>query len=127
MSRVRPYQLLFDTRVHNVGREMIEDLIDGLIDIAYISQPVGEYYLRQAGLKPGDYVTVPIESWDQNMGKMDFLMTMGVRPGETDWKRTLNRFLKENKDEIAAILAKHHVPTLPLRSKRKKRAPASTP
>ncbi len=127
MSRVRPYKLLFDTRIHNVGQEMIEDLIDGLIDIAYISQPVGEYYLRKSGLKPGDYVVVPIESWDQNMGKMDFLMTMGVRPGETDWKHTLNRFLQENKDQIKAILARHHVPTRPLRPKRKKRTSASAP
>ena len=36
---------------------------------------------------------------------MDYYTTMGVRDGETDWKKKLNRFIKENQKEIDAILS----------------------
>ena len=37
---------------------------------------------------------------------------MGV---ETDWKKKLNRFIKENQKDIDAILAKHNIPILSLK------------
>ena len=117
MSRVRPYDLIFDTRKRSVGHEMIEDLKNGLTDIVYMAAPIAAYHAKQLGLP---LVMIPLESTNQGHGKLDFLMTMGVRAGENDWKRTLNRFLRAKKDEIAAIFKKHGVPTLPLRPKRKR-------
>ena len=52
---------------------------------------------------------------------MDFFSSMGVRDGETDWKKKLNRFIKDNQKQINAILVKHNIPILKLRpGKRKK-------
>ncbi|MBC6444552.1 MAG: quinoprotein dehydrogenase-associated putative ABC transporter substrate-binding protein [Alphaproteobacteria bacterium GM202ARS2] len=118
MSRVRPYNLIFDTRKQSIGRDMIKDLENGLTDIVYMAAPIAAYHAKQEGLK---LVTIPLETTDQGHGKLDFLMTMGVRAGENDWKRTLNRFLRAKKDDIQAILKKHGVPTLPLRPKRRGR------
>ena len=118
MSRVRPYNLIFDTRKESIGRDMIRDLKNGLTDIVYMAAPIAAFYGREQNVQ---LVMIPLESTDQGHGKLDFLMTMGVRPGENDWKRTLNRFLREKKDDIAAILQKHGVPTLPLRPKRSAR------
>ncbi|MBC6497456.1 MAG: quinoprotein dehydrogenase-associated putative ABC transporter substrate-binding protein [Alphaproteobacteria bacterium GM7ARS4] len=112
MSRVRPYNLFFDTRKESVGRDMVRDLKNGLTDIVYMSGPVAAYYAKQEAI---DVEMIPLESTDQGHGKMDFLMTMGVRAGENDWKRTLNVFLREKRDEIGMVLQKHGVPTLPLR------------
>ncbi len=118
ITRVRPYNLRVDTRFHSVGRQMMEDMQKGLTDIAYMSAPIAAYHARQLGM---DVEVIPLESTDQGYGRMDYLMTMGVRPGENDWKRTLNRFLREKEDEITAILKEHHFPTLPLRQTGTKR------
>ena len=37
MGRVRPYNLTFDPRKAVIGESMIEDLLDGLVDIVFMS------------------------------------------------------------------------------------------
>ena len=121
MSKVRPYNLTFDPRVAVIGETMVEDLIDGMVDIVYMSGPIASHYLAKNGLSKSDYVIIPLESTDQGWGKMDYYTTMGVRDGETDWKKKLNKFIKSNQDEIDMILKKHKIPVLSLRpGKRKK-------
>ena len=51
---------------------------------------------------------------------------MGVRDGETDWKKKLNRFIKENQKDIDAILAKHNIPVLSLKPGKRKKADETT-
>ena len=51
----------------------------------------------------------------KGLGRNDYFMSMGVRPGEIDWKRKLNTFLRENKKEIKKILEDFGVPTIPMR------------
>ncbi len=122
LAKVRPYRLHFDTRHENIGERMMRDLKNGLVDVLFISAPIAQYYGAQENL---DLVMVPIETTDQGYGKMDFLMTMGVRQGESDWKRRLNTFLREKKDDIEAIFEKHNVPVLPLKPRRSKRKSSS--
>ena len=121
MGKVRPYNLTFDPRVAVIGESMIEDLIDGLVDINFMSGPIASHYLHKKGFNKKDFTMIPLETTDQGWGRMDFYTTMGVRDGETDWKKKLNRFIKENQKEIDAILINHNIPTLSLRpGKRKK-------
>ncbi len=126
MSKVRPYNLTFDPRVAIIGETMIEDLIDGLTDIVFMSGPIATYYLKKKGLSPNQYKFIPLETTDQGWGRMDYYTTMGVRDGETDWKKKLNRFIKENQKEIDAILAKHNIPILSLKPGKRKKAKDST-
>lgn len=127
MSKVRPYNLTFDPRFAIIGESMIEDLIDGIVDIVFMSGPIASYYLHKKGFDKTEFTMIPIETTDQGWGRMDFYTTMGVRDGETDWKKKLNKFIKGNKKEIEQILAKHNIPILSLRpGKRKKTEAGST-
>lgn len=126
MGRVRPYNLTFDPRKAVIGESMIEDLIDGLIDIAFMSGPIASHYLNKKGFDKNEYVYIPLETTDQGWGKMDYYTTMGVRDGETDWKKKLNRFIKSNQKEIDKILAKHNIPVLSLRPGKRKKSEEST-
>ena len=49
MGKVRPYNLTFDPRKAVIGESMIEDLIDGLVDIVFMSGPIAVYYLKKKG------------------------------------------------------------------------------
>ena len=57
---------------------------------------------------------------------MDYYTTMGVRAGETDWKKKLNRFIKENQKEIDSILIKHNIPILALKPGKRKKTDSTT-
>ena len=121
MSKVRPYNLTFDPRVAVIGETMIDDLIDGLVDINFMSAPIASHYLHKKGYDKDKFVLIPLETTDQGWGRMDFYTTMGVRDGETDWKKKLNKFIKDNQKQINTILVKHNIPILKLRpGKRKK-------
>ncbi len=121
MSKVRPYNLTFDPRIAVIGETMIDDLIDGLVDINFMSGPIASHYLNSKGYNNDKYVIIPLETTDQGWGRMDYYTTMGVRDGETDWKKKLNKFIKNNQSEINNILEKHNIPVLSLRpGKRKK-------
>ncbi len=126
MSRVRPYNLTFDPRVAVIGETMIEDLIDGLTDIVFMSGPIGTHYLNKKGIDSSKYTFIPLETTDQGWGRMDYYTTMGVRDGETDWKKKLNKFIKTNQKEIDSILLKHKVPILSLRPGKRKKGEDST-
>jgi hypothetical protein len=39
---------------------------------------------------------------------------MGVRPGEHRWKHEIDQVVRENKDQITAILREYHVPMIDL-------------
>jgi len=126
MGRVRPYNLTFDPRKAIIGESMIEDLIDGLVDIVFMSGPIAVYYLKKKGFDESKYMYIPLETTDQGWGRMDFYTTMGVRDGETDWKKKLNKFIKENQKDIDRILAKHSIPILSLKPGKRKKSDSTT-
>ena len=64
MGRVRPYNLTFDPRVAVIGETMIEDMIDGLVDIAFMSGPIASHYLNKKGYDKNKYVFIPLETTD---------------------------------------------------------------
>jgi mxaJ protein len=43
---------------------------------------------------------------------MSYRITMGVRPSDQEWKRTLNRVIRENQAEINRILLDYNVPLI---------------
>ena len=123
MGRVRPYNIAFDPRKAVVGESMVQDMLDGLVDILFMSAPIAVHYLEKKGIK---YKFFPLETTDQGWGRMDYYTTMAVRDGETDWKKKLNRFIKENQKDIDKILAKHKIPVLKLRPGKRKKADETT-
>ncbi|MBB4003366.1 substrate-binding domain-containing protein [Aurantimonas endophytica] len=108
MGRAKAYQLMIDTRVDNSAKAMIDDLASGEIDAAVLWGPMAGYYAKQA---ERDYTVVPLHK-EAGGAAMAFRITMGVRPADQEWKRTLNRAIAQHQDEINEILLSYGVPLL---------------
>ncbi|MGK9170528.1 substrate-binding domain-containing protein [Inquilinus limosus] len=111
MAQARPYPLVVDTRFDAPGRQMIEDLAGKQIDVAVLWGPIAGYFARQHG----DALVVTPLSNEAKDTRLDFYITMGVRPGESDWKNRINALIRENRDAITAILKEYGVPMLDAR------------
>lgn len=105
MALAKPYPLTVDTRLDAPSKSMIDDLVAGNIDAALVWGPIGGYYAKQAG---ADLVVMPL-THEQGV-RLDFRIAMGVRHSDQEWKRTLNKLISENQDEINHILEDYGVP-----------------
>jgi quinoprotein dehydrogenase-associated probable ABC transporter substrate-binding protein len=108
MTRVRSYQLVVDSRFDQPGKTMIDDLAKGEIDVAVLWGPIAGYYAKQRG----DTLKVTPLLKETKTERMDFYITMGVRPNENDWKNEINRLIRANRDAIVAILRDYGIPLL---------------
>ncbi len=106
LSNIQPYQLNIDTRAHQPARQAIEDVAAGETDLAVIWGPIAGYY---AGLQDRPMTVVPLVN-EPGPARMEFRITMGIRGDEPDWRHWLNRFIRENQDEINRLLASYRVP-----------------
>lgn len=105
MALAKPYPLVVDRRVMNPAADMLGDLESGVIDAAILWGPIGGPLAQgNAALK----VTPLLRETESP--KMFYRITMGVRPGEQDWKRDLNSLIRRNQGEIDMILHKAGVP-----------------
>lgn len=108
MGKAKGYQLMVDTRIDNSAADMMADLESGVIDAAVLWGPLAGYQARRAG---DDYIVVPLLKEPRGPATV-FRITMGVRPSDQEWKRTLNRVIAENQDAINEILLSYGVPLL---------------
>jgi quinoprotein dehydrogenase-associated probable ABC transporter substrate-binding protein len=109
----RPYHLFVDTRLGTSGEKMIRDLKAGEIDGALLFGPIAGYYAKEA--EP-DLIVVPLLN-EKGGSRMVYRITMGVRASDQEWKRTLNRLIAENQEEINEILLDFGVPLLDANNK----------
>jgi quinoprotein dehydrogenase-associated probable ABC transporter substrate-binding protein len=108
LKNLRPYHLMVDTRFDSPGREMVEDVAAGEIDVGVLWGPIAGYWAKQQSLP---IEVIPITG--ENTGaRVDFRITMGLRRNEPEWKQVLNDFIAEHKAEIQAILLDYGVPLL---------------
>ncbi|MGI4978515.1 MAG: substrate-binding domain-containing protein [Janthinobacterium lividum] len=112
MALAKPYPLTVDTRFDAPSKSMIDDLVAGTIDAALVWGPIGGYYAKKAG---SDLVVVPL-THEQGV-RLDFRIAMGVRHSDQEWKRTLNKLISENQDEINHILEDYGVPIVDAQGK----------
>lgn len=108
MGRAKAYPLMIDTRINNSAKAMIDDLNSGEIDAAVLWGPMAGYYAKQA---ERDYRVVPLKK-EGTGAALAFRITMGVRPSDQEWKRTLNRAIQQYQEEINEILLSYGVPLL---------------
>lgn len=108
IGRAKPYQLMIDTRVDNSAKTMIDDLGKGVIDAAVLWGPMAGYYAKQSGK---DYAVIPLTHEGKGPATT-FRITMGVRPSDQQWKRTLNKVIAENQTQIDDILLSFGIPLL---------------
>lgn len=108
LANLRPYALMVDTRFEHPGENMIHDVAEGLIDVGILWGPMAGYYAK--------HETAPLEvvllRTENPAIRLDFRITMGVRFNEPEWKRDINRLIRENQAEINRILLDYGVPLL---------------
>jgi quinoprotein dehydrogenase-associated probable ABC transporter substrate-binding protein len=108
MAKAKPYPLMIDTRHTSSAAQMIADLHAGVIDAGALWGPMAGYYAK-ASRRP--LVVVPLLN-EQKGSRMVFRITMGVRSSDQEWKRKLNRLIRDNQKEINAVLLEFGVPLL---------------
>jgi quinoprotein dehydrogenase-associated probable ABC transporter substrate-binding protein len=108
LKNVTPYALVVDTRYDSPGRDMVQDVAAGKIDVGVLWGPIAGYWAKQA--------SVPLEVLPlsgENVGaRLDFRIAMGLRRNEPEWKQVLNDFIAKHQAEIQAILLEYGVPLL---------------
>jgi mxaJ protein len=108
LAKAKPYALMIDTRYRSSSEAMIADLKSGEIDVGALWGPIAGYY---AGKSQEPLVVVPLLH-ERKGSHMVFRITMGVRASDQEWKRTLNRLIRDNQAEINGILREFGVPLL---------------
>jgi len=108
LDRIRSYPLMVDTRHELPAAQVLRDLAAGEIDLAMIWGPFAGYAIRTESL-PISLRLLPTEPGGP---RMDYRITMGVRPGEPEWRRRINAAIREHQSEITAVLQEYGVPLL---------------
>ncbi|MDI7864169.1 substrate-binding domain-containing protein [Rhizobiaceae bacterium n13] len=109
MRKAKVYPLMVDTRaLPSMAELMIQDMLAGVIDAAVAWGPMAGYYARKSG---AELAIVPLTK-EKGGQRMTYRITMGVRPSDQHWKRTLNAFISDNQAEINRLLLDYGVPLL---------------
>jgi quinoprotein dehydrogenase-associated probable ABC transporter substrate-binding protein len=108
MASAKPYPLVVDTRVDSSAVAMMSDLAAGEIDAGVLWGPMAGYYARQAGAT----VTVVPLIKETAGPRLAYRIAMGVRYADQDWKRLLNRTIRDNQPAINKLLQGFGVPLL---------------
>lgn len=107
MKDAKPYHLMVDRRVEDPAGEMLADVAAGRTDAAILWGPIGGPLVQA---RP-ELVAIPLVQ-ETAPPRLVYRITMGVRPGEDVWKRTLNSQIRRNQAGIDAILRDAGVPIL---------------
>jgi quinoprotein dehydrogenase-associated probable ABC transporter substrate-binding protein len=108
MPQVTTYALAVDTRFESPPRAMLQDVVDGKLDVGLIWGPFAGFYIKRDKL-PLDAVFLDSEDGST---RLDFHIAMGVRAGEPEWRRRINQAIEHQHGEIAKILADYAIPQL---------------
>ncbi|WP_139789176.1 substrate-binding domain-containing protein [Manganibacter manganicus] len=103
------YPLAVDTRVtESMAERMFKDMKAGTIDAAIMWGPMVGYYAKKMN---ADVMLVPLVK-EKAGERMAYRITMGVRRSDQEWKRTLNKVIRKNQDQINKLLLDYNVPLI---------------
>jgi quinoprotein dehydrogenase-associated probable ABC transporter substrate-binding protein len=108
LARAKSYPLFIDTRADSSAQAMMDDLARGDIDCGILWGPMAGYYASKAD---PPFVVIPLTK-ETTGPQMTFRIGMAVRPADQEWKRTLNRLIMENQEEINKLLITYNIPIL---------------
>jgi quinoprotein dehydrogenase-associated probable ABC transporter substrate-binding protein len=108
MSHTKPYALTVDTRVESPTHQMVQDVIDGTIDVGFLWGPIAGYFRRHDGLP---LTLVPLKD-EPGAARMEYHIAMGVRANEPEWRRTINAAILKRQKDMTAVLRDYGVPLL---------------
>lgn len=101
-----PYRILNADPDQYPGQIIEDDLAHGKLDVAIVWGPIAGYFARRVSTPA--LMVVPLKS--EPDVQMDFEIAMGVRFGESDWKKQIDGLIERDQTQIQAILAEYGVP-----------------
>ena len=108
MPHTKPYALTVDTRAESPTHQMVQDVVDGTIDVGFLWGPIAAYYRERDDLP---LTLVPLKD-EPGAARMEYHIAMGVRANEPEWRRRINAAILKRQTEITAILREYGVPLL---------------
>ncbi len=111
IGNAKPYRIQRD--LNKKPSEMIDDLANGVIDVAVAWGPIGGYFAKQAKV-PMLVKLAPEYEKKNARGKTYWNISIGVRHGEKERLAEIEGALERNKDKIQQILADYGVLTVPV-------------
>jgi quinoprotein dehydrogenase-associated probable ABC transporter substrate-binding protein len=108
MSHTKPYALTVDTRAESPTHQMVQDVVDGTIDVGFLWGPIAGYYRKHDDLP---LTLVPLKN-EPGAPRMEYHIAMGVRANEPEWRRSVNAVILKKQADITAILRDYGVPLL---------------
>ena len=108
MSHTKPYALTVDTRAESPTHQMVQDVIDGTIDVGFLWGPIAGYYRKHDNLP---LTVVPLKD-EPGTARMEYHIAMGVRANEPEWRRHINAAILKRQRDMTAILRDYGVPLL---------------
>lgn len=107
IEQMAPYHLFVDTREDSASDQMIKDILVKKLDAGILWGPIAGYHVSQ---HKSELQLAPLIDDDSEELRVAFKITMGVRAGEVEWKRLINKFIKDRQPEINAILEDYGIP-----------------
>ena len=108
MSHTKPYALTVDTRAESPTHQMVQDVIDGTIDVGFLWGPIAGYYRKHDNLP---LTMIPLKD-EPGAARMEYHIAMGVRANEPEWRRRINAAILKRQRDMTAILRDYGVPLL---------------
>jgi len=108
MSHTKPYALTVDTRAESSTHQMVQDVVDGTIDVGFLWGPIAGYYRKHDDLP---LTLVPLKD-EPGAARMEYHIAMGVRANEPEWRRHINAAILKRQRDMTAILRDYGVPLL---------------
>jgi len=105
-EQTRPYPMMSPDPEMYPGEIIEKDLAEGKISAAIVWGPIAGYYAKR--VRNVDLVLVPLKS--EPGVKFEYEIAMGVRYGEPEWKRTVEKLITDNQPAINQILREYNVP-----------------
>ncbi|MGJ0483433.1 MAG: quinoprotein dehydrogenase-associated putative ABC transporter substrate-binding protein [Methylomicrobium sp.] len=101
-----PYQSMSGDEDNNVAMQINQDLKAKKINMVIVWGPIAGYIVSQ-NAKNG-YTVIPMQS--EPGIPFEFAMAMGVRSGDKQRQKMLNKLIAENKEQIKRIIESYHIP-----------------
>ena len=108
LGHTTSYSLAVDTRYDNPSRAMIQDLLDGRIDVALLWGPIAGYTIAKEHLP----LRAAFLASEPGAPRLDYRIAMGVRVAEPEWRRRINQIIQAQQPQITAILMEYGIPLL---------------
>ena len=108
IGNAKSYPLFVDRRYDSPAGRLLDDLSAGEIDAGILWGPIGGPMVKA---NHPNLAAVPLLKEEQ-LPRMYYRITMGVRRNEDAWKRELNSLIRRHQGEIDAILRDAGVPIL---------------